>query len=159
MQSQTPVFQLTTCWNSEADFKTFVTDKQFYKESLNRLQQFSTKPISTRAVQIEEPFQKPEGGKCLEVFTTVMTPAQAQDFRSHLINDLIGNAKKAKGYISSTYGKSLNQKNDKFMVITLILWDSIQSHQTFAQSQSCVQFGSNIKQQNIWGEVYDVTTN
>lgn len=31
MQSQSPVFQLTTCWNSEADFKTFVNDKAFFK--------------------------------------------------------------------------------------------------------------------------------
>jgi hypothetical protein len=31
MQSKTPVFQLTTCWNSEADFKSFVGEKSFFK--------------------------------------------------------------------------------------------------------------------------------
>lgn len=53
MQSKTPVFQLTTCWNSESDFKVFVSEKSFFKESLSRMQKFSTKPISMRAVQLE----------------------------------------------------------------------------------------------------------
>lgn len=52
MQSQTPVFQLITCWNCEADFKSFVSDKSFFKESLARMQNFSSKPISMRAVQL-----------------------------------------------------------------------------------------------------------
>ena len=159
MQSPTPVFQLLTCWNSEAEFKSFVSDKAFYKESVSRMQQFSSKPISTRAIQLEEQFQRPEGGKCLEIFTTVMTPSQAQDFRSHLVADLIGNARKTQGFIKATYGKSLHQNNEKFMVVTLIVWESIQAHQAFAQSQPCVQFGNSLKQLNIWGEVYDVTTN
>ena len=52
MQSQTPVFQLTTCWNSESDFKNFVGDKNFFKGSIDKMQAFSSKPISLRAVQL-----------------------------------------------------------------------------------------------------------
>lgn len=88
-----------------------------------------------------------------------MAPNLAQEFRTHLNTDLLGNAKKAQGFIRSTYGKSLQQTNDKFMVVTFILWDSIQAHQNFAKSQPCVQFGDALKKLNIWGEVYDVTTN
>jgi heme-degrading monooxygenase HmoA len=141
MQSKTPVFQLTTCWSSEADFKSFVGEKSFFKESLARMQNFSSKPISMRAVQLEEPFPKPDGNKCLEVFTTVMPPNLAQEFRSHLNSDLISNARKAQGFIRSSYGKSLQQQNDKFMVVTFILWESIQAHQQFASGQACTQFG------------------
>lgn len=52
MQSQTPVFQLITCWNSENDFKNFVGDKNFFKGSIDKMQVFSSKPISIRAVQL-----------------------------------------------------------------------------------------------------------
>ena len=45
------------------------------------------------------------------------------------------------------------------MVVTFILWDSIQAHQQFASGQACTQFGEALKKLNIWGEVYDVTTN
>lgn len=45
------------------------------------------------------------------------------------------------------------------MVVTLILWENIQAHQQFAKSQSCTQFADALKKINIWGEVYDVTTN
>ena len=47
-----------------------------------------------------------------------MAPNLAQEFRSHLSSDLLANAKKAQGYLRSTYGKSLQQQNDKFMVVT-----------------------------------------
>lgn len=78
----------------------------------------------------------------MEVFTTVMAPNLAQEFRSHLNSDLLSNAKKSQGFIRSSYGKSLQQQqNDKFMVVTFILWENVQSHQSFAQTQACVQFG------------------
>lgn len=88
-----------------------------------------------------------------------MAPNLAQEFRSHLNSDLIANARKAQGFIRSSYGKSLQQQNEKFMVVTLILWENIQCHQQFAKSQPCIQFGDSLKKLNIWGEVYDVTTN
>lgn len=66
-------------------------------------------------------------------------------------SDLIANAKKSQGFIRSSYGKSLQQQNDKFMVVTLILWENIQCHQNFAKTQSCVQFGDSLKKLNIWG--------
>jgi heme-degrading monooxygenase HmoA len=70
-----------------------------------------------------------------------MPPNLAQEFRNHLGSDLLANAKKAQGFIRSSYGKSLQQQNDKFMVITFILWDNIQAHQQFANGQICTQFG------------------